>query len=45
MLNMKHNGAVVPAFLFTLDNDGKFSMADYYIYGYGTMNDNISSGN
>lgn len=29
----------------TLDNDGKFSMADYYIYGYGTMNDNISSGN
>lgn len=29
----------------TLDNDGKFSMADYYIYGYGTMNDNISSSN
>ncbi len=29
----------------TLDNDGKFSMADYYIYGYGTMNDNINNSN
>ena len=38
MLNMKHNGAVVPAFI-TLDNDGKFNIADYYIHGYGTKND------
>ena len=29
----------------TLDNDGEFSMADYYIYGYGTMNDNINNSN
>ncbi len=29
----------------TLDNDGKFNIADYYIHGYGTMNDNINSSN
>ena len=29
----------------TLDNAGKLKIADYYIYGYGTINDNISSGN
>jgi len=23
----------------TLDNDGKFNIADYYIHGYGTKND------
>ena len=29
----------------TLDNDGKLSIADWYIYGYGTMNDNINNSN
>ena len=29
----------------TLDNAGKLKIADYYIYGYGTINDNINSGN
>lgn len=29
----------------TLDNDGKFNIADYYIHGYGTMDDNINNSN
>lgn len=29
----------------TLDNDGKLSIADWYIYGYGTKDDNTNSSN
>lgn len=29
----------------TLDDNGKFNIADYYIHGYGTKDDNINSNN